>query len=67
MDGWTNIIKTPTTNTRMTYSTSNSRKKPLKILYGPTQTQNLIMNSVSSNHFEMSTLFPFNEEHTQAV
>lgn len=25
------------------------------------------MNSVSSSHFEISTLFPLNQEHTQAV
>lgn len=63
----TNVIKAPATSTYTSYSTPNRGHNFLKILYRPTQTQNLGMNSVSSNNLEISTSFPTNQEETQAV
>lgn len=63
----TNVIKARATSTYTSYSTPNRGQNILKILYRPTQTQNLGMNSVSSNNLEISTSFPTNREETQAA
>lgn len=60
----TNVINAPATSTRALNSTPHHQQN---LLHRPTQTQNLGMNSVSSNNHLISTSVPTNHEETQAV